>query len=157
MSARGGDRPSKAPRNNDGRNSDGKFAPGNKLGGNRLGSRHRTTRAVEELLEGEHEKLTRKAIELGLQGDTVALRLCLERLAPPRKDSPVRIDLPAVRSATDAVEASAAVLSAVAEGEITPDEAGRVMTLLTAHKALIETCDLEARLAALEAKAEGRP
>jgi len=143
--------------NNPDRNPDGRFAAGNSLAGNKTGSRHRITRAVEALLEGEHEPLTRKAIELALTGDTVALRLCLDRLAPPRKDSPVKVALPAVRTAADAVGASSAVLEAVAQGDLTPDEAGRVMTLLTAHKALIETCDLEARLAVLEEKAETRP
>ncbi len=82
----------------------------------------------------------------------VALRLCLDRLAPPRKDAPISIALPAVRSAADAVEASAAVLAAVAAGDITPDEAGRVMALLTAHKGIVEAGDLESRIAALEAK-----
>jgi hypothetical protein len=47
------------------------------------------------LLEGEAKALTRKAIELGLAGDTTALRLCLERLVPPRKDRPISLDLPA--------------------------------------------------------------
>jgi hypothetical protein len=137
-----------------GRQSDGTFAKGNRLGGRTPGSRHKVTLAVEALLEGEHTKLTRKAVEMALQGDTVALRLCLERLAPARKDSPVRLELPPVRTAKDAVAASTALLESVAAGEVTPDEAGRVMTLLTAHKALIETCDLEARLTELEAKME---
>ena len=118
------------------------------------GARHRTTLAIEALLEGEHTKLTRKAIEMALQGDTIALRLCLERLAPARKDSPVRLELPPVRTAKEAVAASTALLESVAAGEVTPDEAGRVMTLLTAHKALIETCDIETRLTELEAKME---
>ncbi|GHE80556.1 hypothetical protein GCM10019059_43480 [Camelimonas fluminis] len=38
------------------------------------GSRHRTTRAIDELLAGEAEKITRKAIEMACGGDTVALR-----------------------------------------------------------------------------------
>jgi hypothetical protein len=105
---------------------------------------------VEELLEGQHEKLTQRAIDKALEGDTVALRLCLDRIAPARKDAPVSIELPAVRSASDAVEASAAVLAAVAAGEVTPDEAGRVMALLTAHKSIVETGDLERRVALLE-------
>lgn len=128
------------------------FERGNR--GRPKGARHRVTLAIEALLEGEHEKLTRKAIELAVAGDVPALRLCLERLAPPRKDAPVKFDLPAVVTAADAVSASAALLEAVATGEITPDEAGRIATLLTAHKALIETCDLEARLEALEKRAE---
>ncbi|MBX7461779.1 hypothetical protein K3180_12340 [Qipengyuania sp. YG19] len=104
------------------------------------------------MLEGEHEALTRAAINKALEGDTTALRLCLDRISPARKDSPVTFALPAIRSIEDAVAASSALLAAVAAGEVTPDEAGRVMSLLSSHKQLVETCDLETRLAALEAK-----
>lgn len=138
--------------NKTGRKPDGKFAPGNGMGGRTPGSRNRTTLAVEALLEGEAEGLTRKAIEMALGGDGPALRLCLDRIAPTRKDSPVSFKLPAIRTAEDAVAASSALLAAVAGGEVTPDEGGRVMALLTAHKALVETGDLEARITALEAK-----
>jgi hypothetical protein len=124
------------------------FAPGNP--GRPRGSRNQATIAAAALLDGDAEALTRKAIELGLEGDTVALRLCLERLVPPRKDSPITIDLPPITSASDVVGASAAVLTAVGAGEISPDEAGRVMALLTAHKNIVETGDLERRIAALE-------
>ncbi|OYX39950.1 MAG: hypothetical protein B7Y98_03500 [Sphingomonas sp. 32-62-10] len=104
------------------------------------------------MLEGQHEALTQAAITKALDGDTVALRLCLDRLAPPRRDAPIAVALPPVRSAADAVEASAALLAAVGEGEVTPDEAGRVMALLAAHKGIVEAGDLEARIAALETK-----
>ncbi len=119
------------------------------------GARHRTTLAIEALLEGQHEALTKAAIDKALEGDTVALRLCLDRIAPARKDAPICINLPPVRSAADAVEASIAVLDAVGAGEVTPDEAGRVMALLTAHKAIVEAGDLEMRISALEEK-EGK-
>lgn len=124
------------------------FEPGNP--GKPRGARSRATIAAETLLNGEAEGLTRKAVEMALEGDTVALRLCLERLVPPRKDSPITIDLPPITSASDVVGASAAVLTAVGAGEISPDEAGRVMALLTAHKNIVETGDLERRIAALE-------
>ena len=55
---------------------------GNPLGRPK-GARNRATIAAEALLDGEAEALTRKAIELALDGDTTALRLCLERLMPP--------------------------------------------------------------------------
>lgn len=140
---------------NAGRKQDGTFAAGasGNPDGKPRGTRHRATLAIEALLEGEHEKLTRAAIDKALEGDTTALRLCLDRLAPPRRDAPIALDLPAVRSAGDAVEVSVAVLAAVAAGEVTPDEAGRVMALLTAHKAIVEAGDLERRIAALEGKA----
>ena len=124
------------------------FRPGNP--GKPKGARHRVTLAMEALLEGQHEALTQVAIKKALEGDTVALRLCLDRLAPPRRDAPVSIEMPAVRTAVDAVEASSAVLAAVAAGEITPDEAGRLMALLSAHRAIVEVGDLERRVAALE-------
>lgn len=133
-----------------GRKANGTFTKGNKVGGSKSGSRHRVTKAIEALLEGEAEGLTRKAVDMALEGDTVALRLCLDRLAPPRKDSLISIRLPKVNGLKDAVEASANVLDAVSEGEITPDEGARVLSLLSAHRALIETCDLEARITALE-------
>lgn len=136
--------------NINGRQSDGTFAPGNKLGGRKPGSRHKTTVAIEALLEGQHEALTQAAISKALEGDTTALRLCLDRIAPPRKDSPISFDLPPISSAADAVAASSTLLDAVAQGHVTPDEAARVMALLTAHKALVEAGDHEARLAALE-------
>jgi len=126
------------------------FEPGNP--GRPRGARHRVTLAIEALLEGQHEALTQRAIDKALEGDTVALRLCLDRIAPSRRDATVTIALPEVKSAEDTVTASAAVLAAVAAGEVTPDEAGRVMALLTAHKSIVEAGDLERRITALEAK-----
>jgi hypothetical protein len=139
-----------------GRYDDGKFAPGNAGGGKPRGARHKVTRAVEELLEGQHEALTQKAIEKALEGDMVALRLCLDRIAPARKDAPISVALPAVRSIEDAVGASAALLEAVAEGEVTPDEAGRLMALLVAHKSIVEIGELERRMSEIEARGIGR-
>lgn len=127
------------------------FEPGNP--GRARGSRNKVTRAIEVLLEGQHEQLTQAAIEKALDGDTTALRLCLDRLAPARKDAPITFDLPPIRSVEDAAAASGALLGAVANGEVTPDEAGRVMALLTAHRSIMEAGELERRIAALEAKA----
>jgi hypothetical protein len=79
-----------------------KGQPGNPAGKPK-GVRNRATLAAEVLLEGEAKALTRKAIELGLAGDTTALRLCLERLIPPRKDRAVSLDLPPIRSAREIV------------------------------------------------------
>jgi hypothetical protein len=78
----------KTPINN-GRKTDGTFAPGNELGGKTKGSRHRSTLAIEALLDGQAEALTQKAINAALEGDGMALRLCLERgYAPRRKTGP---------------------------------------------------------------------
>src|SRR4051795_11090305 len=60
------------------------------------GSRNITTVALETLLDGQAIALTQKAIDLALAGDIAALRLCVDRILPPRKDRPVTFDFPAI-------------------------------------------------------------
>ena len=135
------------------RNRKGQFLPGNR--GKPKGATHRATRAVMALLEGESAELTRKAIERALEGDTTALRLCLERIAPPPKDSPVRFKLPSIESATDATRAAAAILKAVSQSKLTPSEGAHVMALVDSYRRALETSEIEQRIDALErAKAE---
>src|SRR5215218_6908103 len=114
------------------------------------GSRHKTTLAMDALLEGEAESLTRKAVEMALAGDTVAMRLCLDRLAPVRKDRPVAFALPPITTTADVVKVSAALLEAVASGELTPSEAAELGKLVEAHVQAIKLMDVQARLEALE-------
>ena len=118
--------------------------------GKKPGTRHRATLAVEKLLDGEGEELTRKAIELAKDGDLTALKLCLERICPPRKSRPINIDLPAVDTGGGVSQAQAVVVQAVGEGEITPDEGKVLADILEARRKSIETADHEARLSKLE-------
>jgi hypothetical protein len=134
-----------------GRNTDGTFADGNP--GKPKGSRHRATQAVLALLDGEAERITRKAVEMALEGEGTALRLCLERIAPPRRDAPVTFTLPAMTTAADAAKAAAAVLASVSEGELTPTEGAHVMALIETYRRTLETTELELRVLALEAGA----
>jgi len=135
---------------NSGRNSDGTFSAGNP--GKPKGTRHKATVATLALLDGEADRLTRKAVEMALTGDVTALRLCLERIVPPRKDAPVTFPLPAMQSAGDAAKAAGAVLEAVAEGDLTPIEGAHVMGLVDAYRRTLEAMELEARIAALEGR-----
>ncbi len=66
---------------------------------------------------------------MALAGDGAALRLCLERIAPPRRDAPVTFTLPPMQSAADAAKGAAAVLGAVASGDLTPTEGAHIMAL----------------------------
>jgi hypothetical protein len=117
------------------------------------GARHRATLAAESLLDGEAEALTRKAIERALEGDATALRLCLDRIIPPRKERPLQIALPALTSASDAAAAMAAITEGVARGEVTTGEAADLSALVAGFAKAMETSDLERRIAALEEKA----
>lgn len=135
----------------EGRKGDGTFAAGNP--GKPKGARHKVTRAVEELLEGQGEALTKAAIAKALDGDTVALRLCLERIAPARKDAAVSFDLPKMETIEDAAQGAQAVLAAVARGDITPAEGAAVMGLIDGYRRTLEATEIEARLTALEDRA----
>ncbi|MEQ3708490.1 MAG: DUF5681 domain-containing protein [Tateyamaria sp.] len=133
----------------DGRNPDGTFAAGNS--GKPKGSRHRATQATQRLIDGQSEAITRKAVEMALEGDTVALRLCIERIAPARKDGPVKFDLPSMQTAQDAAKGAASILAAVSDGDLTPTEGAQVMALVETYRRTLETTEIEARIAALEA------
>ena len=103
-----------------GRNTAGKFTSGNS--GRPKGARNKKTLAIESLLEGQAEALTQTAISKALEGDGLALRLCIERIAPAPKDKSVSFSLPEIKDAVDASQAASSVLIAVSEGELTPIE-----------------------------------
>jgi len=134
--------------NTDDRNADGTFASGN--AGKPKGARHKVTLAVEAMLEGQQEALTQAVIDKALEGDVTALRICIDRIAPTRKDAPVSFDLPEIETTNDAANAARAILKAVAEGEVTPVEAATVMGVVEQFRRTLETTEFERRIAALE-------
>ena len=114
------------------------------------GARNRATMTGEALLDGEAEAISRKLIEKALEGDTTALRLCLDRILPPRRDRPVSFDLPKTESTTEALSASSAVIASCAAGVLSPRAAAEIMELLSKHIHMLELTEFEARLTALE-------
>ena len=132
-----------------GRNTAGQFSAGNS--GRPKGSRNKASIAIESLLQGQAEALTQTAVTKALEGDSVALRLCLERISPAPKDQPVTFKLTKMHNAMDASEAAGSVLTAVSEGELTPIEATRVMGLIDSYRRTLELTEIEERLQALEA------
>ena len=96
-----------------------RFKPGQSgnPAGKPKGTRNATTLALETLLDGQATALTQKAIDLALTGDMTALRLCVDRILPPRKDRPVTFDFPKITTAAEAATTLSAVLGAVAAGD----------------------------------------
>ena len=131
-----------------GRSTDGKFLNGNV--GRPKGSRNKATIAIESLLEGQAEALTQTAIAKALEGDSIALRLCMDRIAPSMKDKPVVFTLPKMQDAMDASQAAGSVLSAISDGSLTLIEGTRVMALIDSYRRILELTDIEQRLHALE-------
>ena len=108
--------------------------------------------AAQVLLDGEAQALTRKAVKLAKAGNPVALRLCLERILPPRKDRPITLKLPQVGGVQDFPKAMGAIVKAVAQGGLTPGEGQTMVAMLEAYRKGMELTDIEARLSALEDK-----
>jgi hypothetical protein len=114
------------------------------------GSRNKATLALEVLLEGEGEAITRKAVDMALQGEMAAIKLCMDRLVPVRKDAPVPFDMPTMTNTSDSAAAMSGVLQALANGDITPGEASSVAGVIETYRRTLETTEIEDRIAALE-------
>ena len=120
--------------------------------GRPAGSRNKATVVLEQMLEGEAQRLTRKVIDLALGGDLTALRLCMERLVPPRKDRPIHLDLPPIQTVQQISMAMTSIAAAISEGQITPSEGETVANILAVQKDVIATGELERRVEELEEK-----
>ena len=133
---------------------DTRFKPG-KSGnpaGKPPGTRHKITMAAQALLDGEGEALTRKAVELALGGDMAALRLCLERILPPVKERPIAVDLPDISTADGINQAAAAIVAAVATGELLLTEGTLMSNIIEKRRTALETLEFEQRISILENK-----
>jgi hypothetical protein len=102
---------------------------------------------------GQHgEALTKKCVLMAMQGDTAALRLCMERLLPVPKQSPVQFKLPPIDTAADLAKAQAWMLEALSRGQLTPADAETINNLFESRRRILETEELARRLQALEAR-----
>jgi Family of unknown function (DUF5681) len=115
------------------------------------GCRNRKTLLAEALLDGEAERLTRKAVELALAGSEGALRLCLDRLIAPRREPRAPFRLPPIEGPDDIVPVMAALAAAVADGTLSPGEAFALSQTVDTFLRAIDTRVFERRLQRLEA------
>jgi hypothetical protein len=120
--------------------------------GRPAGARNRRTIALEEMLEGEIEAITRTAIDAAKNGDMAAIRLIMDRVLPPARCRPISIDLPAITDAASISSAQAEILRAVSTGDLLLDEAEALSALLEARRRSLEAADLEERIKQLEAR-----
>ena len=130
-----------------------KGASGNPAG-RPSGSRNKATLVIEQLLDGEAEDLCRQAINLAKKGNIQALRLCLERVIPIRKERSIELDLPPAQNTQDLAANLQRIVVAVGEGRITPGEAQALSEVVSSQAHLFETADMERRLQALEGRSE---
>src|ERR1051325_3791928 len=121
--------------------------------GRPVGSRNKFTAEMQEALEDAGPPLIQQLLELAGQGNTGAMRQCLDRLMG--KHRPSAVVLPAPDSPNYVVEALTEIHRALGAGEIASDEAARLVDLVgrtarvLASKAVAEI-DFAARLVRCE-------
>ena len=119
--------------------------------GRPIGSRNKTTLACEQLLEGESKELIRVALKHAKKGNIQALRLCLERIIPPRKERCINLELRPISRVQDLPIQFQDIAAAIAEGRITPAEGESILNILTSHAQTMERVEMDRRVAELEA------
>ncbi len=101
----------------------GHFAKGN--AGRPKGSRNKVTLAIENMMEGEAEAITRSCIDLAKRGDPTAMRIVMDRVCPQRKGRTIpKLEKQEGETNIDAL------LRAVLDGEIAPEEGKEVVGLI---------------------------
>ncbi|SDD94048.1 DUF5681 domain-containing protein [Belnapia rosea] len=143
------------PETTDLKQTGGRFEPGQSgnPSGRPRGTRHKALLALNAIGAEGAEAVLRKVVEDAQAGDMRAAEILLRRVWPERKGRLVEFDLPPIAGATDAVKAAAAIVEAVASGDLTPDEAQAVAGVVEIQRRAIETAELAERIAALEARA----
>jgi hypothetical protein len=139
---------------NAGRMQGGRFrkgTSGNPVGKAR-GTRNKVTIAVEGLMGKYGEQVAARMVKRAVDGDVGAARLILDRVAPVRRGRPVHLKIGEIGDAASVMNVHAALLTEVAAGRLTPEEAEPVSAMLGTHLKTIETVDIDRRLREVESK-----
>ena len=106
---------------------------------------------IRNAIADNADALVAKVVQMALDGDSTALRICIKRLCPALrpKDAPVVLAMSANGPLEDQ---GRAILSEMAKGIITPTEANTLLGALASQAKLIESDELTRRVEALEAK-----
>lgn len=137
------------------RGPEGRFARGNKASTGRPPGRGPVAE-LRATLATDLDKIIDTLRTQALAGDAQAIRIILDRVLPALRPVDVPITLELQADGTLAAQARA-VVQAVADGDLAPAQAAQIVSALGGVAKLIETDELAARIAALEAKHGNRP
>ena len=132
------------------RDKRGHWLPGQS--GNMHGRGPRRARLIREMLDPHMAELVQRTLDIALTGDVQALRLLLERLCPPIKSEAEPQEIPGLAEAVTFAERVKVVVDAIGRGELSAENAEKVLGALAAGAQLVELEELKTRLSVLEAK-----
>lgn len=128
-----------------------KFLPGQS--GNPRGRPKRPDSAARAQIEKAAPEILEAMIGLAKSGDVSAARVLLDRVMPALKAVDAPVVLPPGVDLSDLSGAPVAVLTALGQGALSPDQAGTIAAALAALVRVREATELEARIRALEESA----
>lgn len=120
------------------------------------GARGKATIMAEGMFDGEAQEVIRAAIDLAKSGDVGAIRVCLDRIAPRKRDRPVAFELPPLHTAADGAAALATITAVVSAGDLTPSEAADLFKLVDGFTRTLEATVFEERVTRLERMASAK-
>jgi hypothetical protein len=130
----------------------GRFVPGvsGNPTGKKPGTRHRATQLTEKLMADDAEAVVTAVVAAAKGGDMTAARLVLDRIAPPRREAPVSLDLPRLETRADAARVLSFLLAEAGRGEVTPGEAEKLGRLVSEHHKAVQLTEIEERFRRVE-------
>ncbi len=114
--------------------------------GRPAGSRNKATLACEQLLEGKAEQLTAKLLDMALEGNIHAMRMCIDRAVPPRRERCINLESRPISGPQDLPIQFQEITSAVAEGRITPREGESFSNILISQAKTLQVVESVRRL-----------
>lgn len=109
--------------------------------------------ALDAKADGVVDELLDSYINQARQGNMEAMNFIMGHVWTKRRGRPVILDLPPMDASTDLPKVTAAVVNAVANGVLSPEEGASFNQLLETHRKAVELCEIDERLKRLEAMA----
>lgn len=86
-----------------------------------------------KLFASNADALISKVIQLALDGDVAALRICIDRISPVKKRESLDFELPDRITFTNLPEVQRLILASALDGKISPDDAASLCALVNAQ------------------------
>ena len=96
------------------------------------------------------DSIVKKCIASALQGDQSSMRLCMERLGAPQRETRVKLKMPIALTVEEVKQSLASTIEAVTSGRITPGQGESITRMLEGQCRVIESTDVETRVGKLE-------
>jgi hypothetical protein len=120
------------------------------------GSRNKATLLTESILDDHASLLAEKLVEMALSEDVSAMALCMKHLLPANRKRTIELDLPPLVTIHDGMQILSITMKAVAQGDISVEDAQQLSALVDLHRRLLENVDMDNRIRKLELAQEKR-